>query len=162
MRSSPTNDTRRSTAAEPYWPKLEGAETQASSKRASSFLLMKRCQRMKHGREFARLRREGRSRTGKYLLLSALNDVTGTGDSAFLAGIITSKKVGMAVVRNRIRRRLRAIIGEFAGRIVPGTMMVVIARYCASEATYQMLRADWKRLAERAGILTKLTSPAPS
>lgn len=119
---------------------------------------MKRCQRMKNGRDFARLRREGRSQAGKYFVLSTLNDpsvTTGEG-TTFIAGLITSKKVGIAVVRNRVRRRLRAITDQFADRIVPGTMLVVIARYRAPKARYQDLVADWETLAKRSGILTKL------
>ena len=118
---------------------------------------MKRCQRMKHGRHFARLRREGRSHAGKYLVLSTLNDpsVTSEANTNFLAGLITTKKIGIAVVRNRVRRRLRAIIDHFSERLVPGTMLVVIARYRAPKASFDALLADWERLAKRAGILTK-------
>lgn len=117
---------------------------------------------MKNGRDFARLRREGRSQAGKYFVLSSLNDPAATTaeDTAFLAGLITSKKVGIAVVRNRVRRRLRAIIDQFGDRIVPGTMLVVIARYRAPKARYQDLVADWEALAKRSGILTKLPAAA--
>ena len=121
---------------------------------------MKRCHRMKNGSDFARLRREGRSRAGKYFVLSTLNDAKATAEARtpFLAGLITSKKVGIAVVRNRVRRQLRAIIDQLSDRIVPGTMLVVIARYTAPKARYQDLVADLEMLAKRAGILTKLPS----
>ncbi|MFT5192100.1 MAG: ribonuclease P protein component [Verrucomicrobiales bacterium] len=121
---------------------------------------MKGYQRMKYGGDFARLRREGRSQAGKYVVLATLNDPSGTYGSPFIAGLITSKKVGIAVVRNRVRRRLRAIIDEFEDRLVPGTMMVVIARYRAPKVSYQVLRDEWELLAKRAGILSKLSSPA--
>lgn len=117
---------------------------------------MNRCQRMKHGCDFASLRKHGRSQASRYLVLSTLNAPDRTGESPFLAGFITSKRVGIAVVRNRVRRRLRAIIDEFADRLVPGTMLVIIARYRAPEAPYATLRADWERLAKRAGILKRL------
>ena len=123
---------------------------------------MKRCQRMKHGKDFARLRREGRSQAGRFFVLATLNDPSATAieETTFLAGLITSKKVGIAVVRNRVRRRLRAIIDQFAPRIVPGTMLVVIARYRAPKARYSDLLADWEQLAKRAGILTKQPTAA--
>lgn len=76
-----------------------------------------------------------------------------------MVGFITSKKVGIAVVRNRVRRRLRAILDEFAARLVPGTMLVVIARFRAPRASYRDLRADWERTAKRAGILLRATPP---
>ena len=123
---------------------------------------MKRCQRMKDASDFARLRRDGRSRAGKYLVLSTLNDprATEAEGSPFVAGLITSKKVGIAVVRNRVRRRLRAIIDQLSDRLVPGTMLVIIARYTAPKARYQDLVADLEMLAKRAGILTKLPRTA--
>lgn len=124
---------------------------------------MKRCQRMKHGRDFDRLRREGKTHAGSYLVLSTLNDPqSSAGEHRFLAGLITSKKLGIAVVRNRVRRRLRAIIDEFSDRIVPGTVMVVIARHRAPKGSYDDLRQDWKRVAKRAGILKRSTSESAS
>ncbi len=102
------------------------------------------------------MRRHGRSQPGRYLVLSTLNDPGIIDRSPFLAGLITTKKIGMAVVRNRVRRRLRAIIDEFADRLVPGTMLVVIARYRAPEASYQALRRDWEKTAKRAGILSRI------
>jgi len=115
---------------------------------------------MKNGSDFARLRREGSSRAGRYFVLSTLNDpkATAAAHTPFLAGLITSKKVGIAVVRNRVRRRLRAIIDQLSDRIVPGTMLVVISRYTAPKARHQDLVADLEMLAKRAGILTKLPS----
>lgn len=116
---------------------------------------MKRCQRMKHGRDFALLRKQGRSRAGRYLVLSTVHQPDRVPEGPFLAGFITTKRIGIAVVRNRVRRRLRAIVDEFADRLVPGTMMVVISRYRAPEASYATLRNEWERLAKRAGILRR-------
>ena len=79
---------------------------------------------------------------------------TETLEVPFLAGFITSKKTGKAVIRNRIRRRLRAIVTEFAARIRPGTMLVTIARHRVAEASYHRLRAEWVQQARRLGILT--------
>ena len=110
---------------------------------------------MTEGREFARLRREGRSHPGRYLVLSTMNDASAIAASPFRVGLITTKKLGNAVARNRIRRRLRAIVDEFANRFVPGTQLVIIARYRAPVASYQALREDWKRLAKRAGVLRR-------
>lgn len=110
---------------------------------------------MRQGRDFARLRREDRSHAGRFLVLSTLNCPERTPGETFLAGLITSKRVGIAVVRNRVRRRLRAIIDEFAERLVPGTVLVVIARYRAAQAPYPQLREEWEKLAKRAGILRR-------
>lgn len=112
---------------------------------------------MKRSRDFRRLREQGRSKAGKYLVLSTLSDTEAVEDR-FLGGLITSRKVGIAVVRNRVRRRLRAIVDEFSDRIVPGSLFVTIARYRASEPPYRVLSKEWSRLAMKAGILTEESS----
>lgn len=112
---------------------------------------MRPSQRLKQSRDFARLRKEGRAFVGKCLVLSILNDPTLS--VTFRAGFITSRKVGGAVMRSLMRRRLRAIVDEFAPRIVPGTMMVVIPRHFAKQAQFQDLRQDWLAQATRARIL---------
>ncbi len=112
---------------------------------------MKRCHRMNRSQEFARLRNEGRSRAGRYLVVATLQD----GGEGYRVGFITSKKVGGAVVRNRVRRRLRALADASALRFVPGVMVVIIARYCAAEASFQALARDWERIALKLGILTQ-------
>ncbi|HZJ39148.1 MAG TPA: ribonuclease P protein component, partial [Chthoniobacterales bacterium] len=60
---------------------------------------------------------------------------------------------GGAVVRNRVRRRLRDIVRTQQTRLRSGIWLVVVARPYAANATYQQLRDEWLRLAERASIL---------
>ena len=58
------------------------------------------------------------------------------------------------MIRNRSRRRIRALVDETADRLVPGSMIVIIARYTCPKADYSDLRRDWERLGVKAGILT--------
>jgi ribonuclease P protein component len=74
-------------------------------------------------------------------------------EQLFRAGFITSKHIGGAVVRNRVRRRLRDIVRTQQGRLRPGFWLVVIARPAAAGATHRQLKDEWLRLAERASIL---------
>lgn len=76
-------------------------------------------------------------------------------------GIVVSGKVGKAVVRNRVRRRLREGLRELlAGGVKAeachaGTAsfdMVVIARPSAAEADFRELRTALKRALARAGL----------
>jgi ribonuclease P protein component len=105
--------------------------------------------------EFARVRREGRSMPGRFLVMATLGD-----DSLqhFKLGIITSRKVGKAVTRNKIRRRLRGILSKHGERIDPGRYLVMIARNRAGEASYRQLEDDWLRLAGKLGILEETAS----
>lgn len=106
--------------------------------------------RMKASREFARVRKEGTSQAGRFLVLSVLKEPS---IPEFHFGLITSRKLGTAVTRNRIRRRLREVIRAQRDSISPGWMFVVIARWRAPEASLEDLRKDWQRLARKAGLL---------
>ena len=69
-------------------------------------------------------------------------------------GVVTSKKVGGAVVRNKVRRRIRHIQQAHLVRIRDGVWCVTVARFRAAEATFAELDAEWCKLARRAGILS--------
>ena len=105
---------------------------------------------IKQSGAFARMRREGRSQAGRHLVLAVLRDPL---VNEFRFGLITSKKLGPAVVRNRVRRRLREIIRAHRDRIIPGLQMVIIGRWSAPNVTLQQLEKDWLKLANRAGII---------
>jgi ribonuclease P protein component len=100
--------------------------------------------------EFGRVRSEGSAERGRFLVLGvfAKND-----EPLFRVGFVTSKRVGGAVVRNRVRRRLRDIVRTEQTRIRPGFWFVIVARPAAARATHGQLKDDWLRLAERASIL---------
>ena len=68
-------------------------------------------------------------------------------------GFITSKRLGNAVVRNRVRRRLREGVRSLAVR--PGSDVVVSARAPAAQADYHELKRAVANLFARAGILTE-------
>ncbi|MFG3554098.1 ribonuclease P protein component [Micromonospora sp. NPDC047557] len=58
------------------------------------------------------------------------------------AGFVVSKAVGNAVVRNKVRRRLRALVRERLGALPAGSTLVVRALPAAAEASYPRLAAD--------------------
>ena len=68
-------------------------------------------------------------------------------------GITTGKKLGKAVVRNRLRRRLREIYRINEGRFKPGYDLVVVARSASVEAGYGQLQTAYLALAGRLGLL---------
>jgi ribonuclease P protein component len=69
-----------------------------------------------------------------------------TGESgAVRFGFIISKQVGTAVVRNSVRRRLKAVCAEALPRVPEGTDVVIRALPASATATYAELSADVNR-----------------
>jgi ribonuclease P protein component len=100
--------------------------------------------------DFERMKKEGRSERGSLLVLSVL----ASQDRHLLrAGFVTSKRIGSAVVRNRVRRRLREIVRKHQLDLRENFWIVTIARPKAAAATYGELEDEWLRLAKRASIL---------
>ena len=106
--------------------------------------------RLKLSREFERVRKGGRAVRGGLLMLSVLPV---DGEKRFRVGLITSRRVGGAVARNRVRRRLREIVRRNQQALKGGIWFVVIARRSAAQTRSAALEAEWLRLARRAGIL---------
>ncbi len=106
--------------------------------------------------EFQHLKGQGVSVHGKLMVLSVSENPPRTAaELPARIGFITSRRVGGAVVRNRVRRRLRELVRHSRPVLRPGIWIVLIARQHASRASFDALRDEWNRLAERAGILVQ-------
>lgn len=68
-------------------------------------------------------------------------------------GITAGKKLGHAVVRNRVRRRLREIYRLNEDRFLPGWDIVVVARSRCVDADFKKLTHAYLSLAQKAGVL---------
>ena len=84
-----------------------------------------------------------------YLVLYARKNRTNTNR----VGITVSKKLGHAVVRNRVRRRLREVYRLNEDRFQCGWDIVVVARTKAIHTDFERLTQAYLQLAEKAGIL---------
>jgi ribonuclease P protein component len=106
--------------------------------------------RVRRGDEFARAiragRRSGRAHLVAYLAMAEDGpegsekafDEARTGPVA-RAGFVVSKAVGNAVVRNRVRRRLRHLCADRLGALPAGSILVVRALAPAAEADSALL-----------------------
>lgn len=101
--------------------------------------------------EFQQMKREGQSFHGKFIVLSVLKNIP---TPEVRVGLVTSRRVGGAVVRNRVRRRLREIVRAARPQLSAGVWLTLIARQTAAQASFQALLAEWQQLARRSSILT--------
>jgi len=117
---------------------------------APARLAFPRARRLTRASEFARVKTEGESLHGRLLILGFLKLQNG---GPFRAGLVTSRRLGEATVRNRVRRRIREIVRTEQARLRDGLWLVVVARPAAAHASHLALRDEWLRLVERASIL---------
>jgi ribonuclease P protein component len=103
--------------------------------------------RLTESGEYSRVRKEGRSYHGRFMIMGVYRDRATT-----RFGLITSRRVGNAVVRNRLRRRLREMIRLSQPRIVPGLWIVLVVRATAARASGDSLRSEYIALGNRAAI----------
>lgn len=74
-------------------------------------------------------------------------------------GFVVSKKIGKAVVRNKVRRRMRESFRSVLDRVAPNANYIVLARAGIDTLTYQQLHAAMLQLLKQAGALRDATVP---
>ncbi len=104
---------------------------------------MKRRSRLSRSGDFAAVYRHGRSVSSRYLVLYSFPrpPEAGAGDDPRL-GLAVSRKVGGAVERNLLKRRLREAFDRLAPEIEPGRDYVLIGRPGLAEAA-EARGFDW-------------------
>jgi ribonuclease P protein component len=94
---------------------------------------MHRRHRLVHSGRFQQVYREGRSWVHPLLVLRALgNDLP---HSRF--GFVVGKRVGKAVLRNRVKRLMREAMRLRIGQVPPGLDIVLTARAPVARATFR-------------------------
>ena len=94
---------------------------------------------------------EGAGTTKSHRLLTVRFLRTDLGKTRF--GLATGRKLGTAVVRNRVRRRLREALRVMAPSFQPGWDVLIIARPAIVEADHDALVGALRRTLVRGGVL---------
>ena len=70
-------------------------------------------------------------------------------------GVTVGTKVGKAVIRNKVRRRLKEIYRLHEPELRRGFDIVIVARVKSRGATYRQLEKDFLRLADKLDLRVK-------
>lgn len=105
--------------------------------------------RLTDSSEFERVYRQGTAYRGKLFSVHAFPNEIGT----LRLGLSVSRKVGNAVVRNSLRRRMREIFATAASGSECGMDLVISARPTARDAGFDELRDEFDRALARLGVV---------
>jgi ribonuclease P protein component len=107
--------------------------------------------RLRKPSEFRRVREEGRCWSSPLLVVCKLEN--GLSHSRF--GFSVSRRIGGAVVRNRVKRRMREAVRAQRDLVAPGWDIVLIARPRIGLAMYADVELGVARLLGVAGVLAE-------
>jgi ribonuclease P protein component len=111
-------------------------------------------ERLQRNYEFRRVYEQGRRAEGKFAVLYVLEDTTETAAPGRRAlGVVTSRKIGNAVVRNRARRLLREAYRLNKHKLKPNLRIVMVARASIRGRRLQEIEACLLDLFRGAGAL---------
>ncbi len=105
---------------------------------------------VKENYEFRRIYRKGRSAVSPCLVVYCQKNRRGQSR----LGVTVSTKLGHAVVRNRVRRRLREIYRLNREKMPAGYDIIIVARVRAAETPYRKLERQYLRCLGELGLLT--------
>lgn len=99
---------------------------------------------------------KGKSAVTPYLVVY----VKRTGRPGNRLGVTVSNKIGKAVVRNRVRRRLREIYRLHEGAFCRGLDLVIVARGKSVQAEYAQLEKAFLKACKQLGLLCEKNGEA--
>jgi ribonuclease P protein component len=114
-----------------------------------------RAARIKHGRDFNKVRSEGQ-RVVLGCLIANWRKLSGNAQSRL--GVVTSSKIGNAVVRNRARRLLREVYRIHQHQLAQPLDLVLVARASIRGKRCADVEKDFLTTLRKAGLL-KVTNP---
>ena len=114
---------------------------------------MKKTVMLKKNYEFRKVLSKGKYYSGEYIEALILSNNNGSN----ALGIAVNTKIGTAVERNKIKRLFRQSYYLFEESIIDGQEIVFLwkKKQSIENASFQNIRADMKRILDKAKILNK-------
>lgn len=103
---------------------------------------------IKENRLFRRAYHKGQKGISPFLVVYCLKS---NKDSLF--GITVSKKIGKAVVRNRVKRLIRESLRSCENDFIDNYILVIVARSSSAEATFSQIDSGLKKALIQVGVL---------
>ena len=113
---------------------------------------MERCYRLQKNRAFQYVYRKGHSVACRNLVMLAAPG------RELKVGFSVSRKVGNAVTRNKVKRRLRECFRPYLGDVKNG-LYVFVARPAAAEAAFETLKKDVTYLLRKQNAFLQASVP---
>ncbi|HCJ66428.1 MAG TPA: ribonuclease P protein component [Elusimicrobia bacterium] len=110
-----------------------------------------KAERLSRNREFRRIFREGKSFSNQNLIIYIYKR-SPEEDGQVRLGLVVSRKLGEAVKRNKLKRRLREIFRLHKHLLKPGLDMIFLPRNQAINCNYQELEKSVLSIFKRAKL----------
>ena len=115
--------------------------------------MLKRINRLKKRYQFNYVYKSGEHFSGEHMVLYVASSKT----KNIKVGLAVTKKVGHAVVRNKVRRSLREIIKTQVPNLKQSYNFIVVARDNISEASFEKLSYEFLKLIKKANLINEET-----
>ena len=112
---------------------------------------MNKKQRIKKNAEFQTIFKKGKSFANRQFVVYCLNKE----EDYYRVGLSVSKKVGNAVVRNRIKRYIRQTFLEIHDQVFPNMDYIIIARNPAAKLDFHETKKSIEHVLKVAKALNK-------
>ncbi len=120
-------------------------------------LLMRKEHRLRQRSDFRRVFRCGKSVANRQFVLYSY---ARKDNGPVRIGISVSKKVGNAVVRNRIRRRVKEVVRQWTEQLPEQNDFIIIARRPAAEMDYKQIQSSLRHVFNKGNAFRKQETKA--
>ncbi|TWM22102.1 Ribonuclease P protein component [Bacillus paralicheniformis] len=113
---------------------------------------MKKRNRLKKNEDFQKVFKKGKSMANRQYVLYVLHQPEA---KEFRVGLSVSKKIGNAVVRNRVKRLIRQVIQEERDLLKQENDYIIIARKPAADLSYEETKKSLQHLFRKSFVYRK-------